>query len=340
LFLFWTILTVPYESLGPELSNDYHERTTIFGLRDGLLILGTCVAAVSPALSSGCLTALGFTATERLTFMVIALIYGPLVLMASFICVWRVREKSRFNPKKTERFFSGYTAVIKNRPFVILLGAYTLSSFGSNLPATLILYYVQYVLQADHAEAFLAVYFLVGIACLPLWIVLSRKTGKKAAWILSMLINTGAFSGVFFLGPGDVMAYGILVAVSGVGFGAGLALPSSIQADVIDYDELITGRRREGRYIGLWSISKKLAAALGVGLGLWFLGKVGYVPNTAQNNDVVDMLRILYALIPCACNALSIGIIFFYPMNEQMHHDIQKKISEAEPRPMGSRTDP
>ena len=71
-----------------------------------------------------------------------------------------------------------------------------------------------------------------------------------------MAINTGAFVGVFFLGPGDAAIYGILVFLSGIGFGATLAIPSAIQADVIDYDELLTGERREGQYIGLWSISK------------------------------------------------------------------------------------
>ena len=64
--------------------------------------------------------------------------------------------------------------------------------------------------------------------------------------------------GVFFLGPGDANLYGILVFVSGIGIGATLSLPSAIQADVIDYDELLTGQRREGQYVGLWSIAKKI----------------------------------------------------------------------------------
>ena len=72
-----------------------------------------------------------------------------------------------------------------------------------------------------------------------------------------MALNTGAFVGVFFLAPGDTLLYGLLVFLSGIGFGATLAIPSAIQADVIDYDELLTGERREGQYIGLWSISKK-----------------------------------------------------------------------------------
>ena len=50
LFLFWTVVTVPYESLGPEITFDYHERTSLFAMRDGFLIAGTLAAAAAPAL--------------------------------------------------------------------------------------------------------------------------------------------------------------------------------------------------------------------------------------------------------------------------------------------------
>ena len=43
-----------------------------------------------------------------------------------------------------------------------------------------------------------------------------------------MVVNTGAFIGVFFLGPGDETAYGVLVFLSGIGFGATLAIPSDL----------------------------------------------------------------------------------------------------------------
>jgi GPH family glycoside/pentoside/hexuronide:cation symporter len=133
---------------------------------------------------------------------------------------------------------------------MILLAAYTISAIGSNLPATLILYYVQYVLGSGQADLFLLLYFVTGVLLLPVWVRLAHRFGKKETWVASMAVNTGAFIGVFFLGPGDTLIYGVLVILSGVGFGATLALPSAIQADVIDYDELKTGRRREGQYIG------------------------------------------------------------------------------------------
>ena len=326
LFFFWTLVTIPYESLGPELTTDYHERTTLFSLRDGCLIVGTVAAAASPKLASWLLHSFGLPVTERGRFILMALVYAPLILAACSFCVWRISEHPPVQHRGSQPFFSGYGSVLKNRPFLILLAAYTISAFGSNLPATLILYYVQYVLEVSNAETYLLLYFVTGILFLPLWVALSRKTGKKSAWIIAMVINTGAFAGVYGLGPGDSFFYGILVVVSGIGFGAGLALPSSIQADVIDYDEMITGRRREGRYIGLWSIAKKMAAALGVGVGLWLLGAAGYTPNSAQGPEVITMLRVLYALVPCLCNAIAIIITCFFPITEKRHQAIREAI--------------
>ncbi|MDX9962404.1 MFS transporter [Desulfobacter postgatei] len=95
---------------------------------------------------------------------------------------------------------------------------------------------------------------------------------------------------------------------------------------LIIYDQVLTGQRREGRYIGLWSIAKKLSAALGVGIGLVLLAKAGYQPNAEQPGSAVFMLRVLYALVPCLCNILSIVIISFYPISKQAHAQIQREI--------------
>jgi GPH family glycoside/pentoside/hexuronide:cation symporter len=124
------------------------------------------------------------------------------------------------------------------------------------------------------------------------------------------------------------MIYGILVFLSGIGFGATLALPSAIQADVIDYDELLSGQRREGQYIGLWSIAKKFAAAIGVGAGLSILGVAGYTPNVAQSEQVQLTLRTLYALVPSICNVIAFIIVLAYPISSEVHRKIRDAIAE------------
>ncbi len=329
LFFFWTLITIPYEALGPELTPDYHERTALFALRDGLLIAGTLLAAASPLLIDKALHLWGIPTTDRLRFTVMSYLFAPMIFVVPLYSISRIRENVSLIQNET--LFSGFASVIKNRPFMILLAGYTISALGSNLPATLILYYVGYVLKSQNAELFLLIYFLTGVLFLPLWITVSGRIGKKKAWISSMLINTGAFLGVFFLGPGDTLMYGLLVFLSGIGFGAGLALPSAIQADVIDYDQAMTGQRREGRYIGLWSISKKLSAALGVGIGLLLLGQAGYTPNVEQDESTVFMLRVLYALVPCLCNIVSIIIISFYPITQKKHEQIRAAIDSQVP---------
>jgi GPH family glycoside/pentoside/hexuronide:cation symporter len=253
------------------------------------------------------------------------MLYTPLLIGTALWCVVAIKE---LHPQESKKIglLSGIRSVFRNRPFIILLVAYTISAIGNNLPATLILFYVQYVLQSDLADFFLLLYFVTGIVFLPGWIFIARRTGKKIAWLSSMAINSGAFAGVFFLGPGDALLYGILVFFSGIGFGAALAIPSAIQADVIDYDEFLTGERREGQYIGFWSISKKLAAAVGVGAGLSILGIAGYTPNVDQTPEVKLALRILYALVPSICNLLAILAAIAYPIDERIHEKIKQAI--------------
>lgn len=328
LFLAWTVVVVPYESLGPEITFDYDERTTLFGMRDGFLIAGTLVAASSPAAVQWLFGLDGGDQGERAKFFWISIVYAPLLIASCWWCTLVIKEKRQAIKSHFGGIGTGLRDTFRNRPFVILIVAYTISAIGNNLPATLILFYVEYVLQSPLADAFLLLYFVTGILFLPGWIMIARRTGKKWAWLASMAVNTGAFIGVFFLGPGDEVAYGILVFLSGIGFGATLALPSAIQADVIDYDELLTGERREGQYIGLWSISKKMAAAIGIGVSLPILGLAGYVPNAEQPESVLLTLRILYALVPSICNLIGLLIALAYPISNQRHKDIRAAIEQ------------
>ena len=326
LFLFWTVVTVPYESLGPEITFDYHERTSLFGMRDGFLIAGTLMAASAPALVDWFFGLSNSQDGERTKFFWISVLYAPLLIGTAWWCVLAIQERAPHVSQSHLSLMSGFRQIVRNRPFMVLLLAYTISAIGNNLPATLILFYVQYVLRSELADFFLLLYFATGVMFLPGWIYISRRTGKKTAWLASMAVNSGAFLCVFFLGPGDAWIYGILVFVSGIGFGATLALPSAIQADVIDYDELLTGERREGQYIGWWSISKKLAAAVGIGVGLSILGMAGYKPNEEQSQTVLMVLRILYALVPSILNLLGLVIALAYPINDDTHTRIKQAI--------------
>ena len=314
-FIFWTMFSVPYEAFGAEVSFDYHERTKLFGFREGALVLGTLCAAAIPWVFE---TYSGLSEGER--FFYISALYALLLIAAVWICLMNVRERDWALEKRMQvSIGQGLKQIIKNRPFVILLTAYTVSAFGAALPATLILFYVEDYLGSNYGSAFLMLYFLIGFLCLPLWVRAAKRVGKKEAWITAMLLNSVAFMAVFFLKKGDLTSYTLLVALSAIGYGATLAIPSSMQADVIDYDESLHGSRREGQFIGLWSIAKKLSAALGVGIALIVLDFVGYQEGAAsQSQEALLGLRFLYSALPCLCNFAAVIIAWKYPIDEAM----------------------
>jgi glycoside/pentoside/hexuronide:cation symporter, GPH family len=329
LSLAWTIVDVPWESLGPEIAYGYDERTSLFSIREGMTIVGILLASALPIIVVQALD-LGQTATgERFKFLVLGGVFSVLVLVCCWISVWMTRERQGIQDRpemRGKRRWQDWRETFANRPFRILLTAYGIAAIGANLPATLILYYVEHVLGGGSTEMYLLLYILSGIVFLPAWLALSRRLDKKRAWLAAMALNTSAFFLVFFLGRGDLIPFAILTVLSGAGFGASLALPVSMQADVIDYDEFLHGRRREGRFIGVWSVVKKAASALGLGLALPLLDVSGYVPGKEQPAQVVLLLRVLYCLVPCFFSVAAMAVVAAYPLSRERHEALRSAI--------------
>jgi Na+/melibiose symporter-like transporter len=84
--------------------------------------------------------------------------------------------------------------------------------------------------------------------------------------------------------------------LSGLAFGADLALPASLLADVIDDDEDREGRP-DGVYFGMWHLLEKLALALAAGIALPLLQWLDYSPGVPAETG--SALSVVYALVPC-----------------------------------------
>ncbi len=330
-FLAFTVVNVPYRALGPELTDDYDERTSLFSVREGLLVVGTVFAAVGPGVVG---LALGLQDgdgdDERRRFAWYVAITAPLLVLTCVVCTRGVRERFHQRPSLAptpQRLLGQVRQAFANRPFAILLSAFVVIAIGGSLPAVLISYFVTYVLHTDLLPLFLLIYFGVGLVCLPAWISASRRWGKKRAWLTAMVTNASFFAFVALLGEGDAVAYGLLVAGSGIGGVAVLALPYSMQADVIDHDEQESGERREGLYGGLWSIAEKTAAGLGLGVSMLALDIAGYEPNQEQSAFVLDVLRVLYVGVPVTCTAIGFAIALRYPLDRDAHRAIAAQLS-------------
>lgn len=322
LFIFWTVGTIPYHSWGAELTLDYHERTRLVAVREVFSVIGIVLGTLGPPL------ALFLYPQVRVAFGRMAAAFGMIGTVTILIPALMIRERAEFQGRQPLPPWEGVQTTLRNRSFRTLLATYFFTSVAGAVPAPLIPYMADYVLKTPRLlPAYILVYLLVGILSLPLWVRLSHRLGKKDTWSLSLVVAVLVSGAMFALGPGRSTLFFVLLALGGVSLGGGLALPASMQADVIDQDELETGKRREGAYFGLWALVTKAAAAVTLFIALQILAWAGYVPNVEQTPQVMVTMRLLYSLFPGLCYLAALATFQRYPITQAVHQDIQTRIA-------------
>jgi Na+/melibiose symporter-like transporter len=314
-YLGWTLVTLPYTAWGAELSGDYHERSRITASREGFVIVGTLAAAATPWLMG---TEDDLGATMGYLALTLLLLIPLCVASALTLIPEPVRHAH------TVRWREGLALLRSNRPFLRLLLAYLLNGIANGLPATLFLLFVGHVLEASDASGWLLLlYFAAGIAGLPLWLQLSRRIGKHRAWSASMLWAALVFIWVPLLGPGDLTGFALICVLSGLSLGVDMALPASMQADVVDVDRARGGGERAGLFFGLWGMTTKLALALAVGLAFPILDAVGFDAEGTNPQGALTTLALLYALLPVLFKLVAVGLVWSFPLDEQAQRGLK-----------------
>ena len=324
-FMLNMLYGLPHAALGPELTLDYHERSTLFSWREGFALVGTLVAAVVPGIL------IAKMGDERRAFAYMSLAYAILMVVLYWLLVIRVRERPDFVARKSNPLVPGVRRSLRNRPFSVLFACYVVASIPGAIPGLLMPYFNRYVLNPPPVDAgvaqswlsiFLLAYFLSGLICLPLWLALAKRVGKLNAWLTSFVMGITGGLALFLLGPGDNLACLIVISWAGSSFGAGLFLPPAIQADVIDYDELHTGKRREAQYLALWGLVPKFIVIPSASLPLALLAWLGYQPNLPQSPEVLMAIRAVFALTPSAFSIAAFFIAWRFPISETVHRAI------------------
>lgn len=295
--------SISYLAIGAELSSDYHERTRVTAARAALGILGVMLAATLPEF----LTQRSGEAAGVVQF---SLIFVPVLLVCAAL-TWRLtpRVHATVQPRPS---WSAMFAPFRHREFRWLLAVIIPSGVAGAIPATLILFFVDDVLQTPRLSGlFLVAYFLAGAFSMPAWVAVSRRTGKKNAWLLGMVMAVIAFVWAFALGAGDVVAFSIVCVMSGVAYGAELALPPSILADLVDRSG--SEHKANGAYFGLWQMIEKLNLATAAGIALPMLALLGYQPGSGVGGTLA--LSATYALLPCAIKLLGAAILWLAPVD-------------------------
>lgn len=211
-------------------------------------------------------------------------------------------------PTSAREALAAWLKPLQNDEFRRLLGIFLINGIANSVPATLVLFFVQDVLQQPTwLGAFLGCYFLTGALSVPLWVRAVRYLGPSKAWVAGMLGYVLCFGGVVTLSAGDGLWYGLICLASGLMLGADLTLPGTLLAGVVQR----MGERegpgalpQEGIFTGWWQLATKLNLALAAGLALPALAWWGYTPGS-RSPEALWHLTLVYGALPCALKILA-----------------------------------
>ncbi len=318
----YTAVNIPYNSLTPDLTDDYHERTSLNGWRFGFAVVGTMIgaAAVQPLVAAFPSQGTGFSAAGAAL--------GAVMAVTALVTAVSVREGPHSRaPVPKEGFVETFAVVFRDRAYLVILFTYALHLTGLAFVQGVLVYYFKW-LYRDEGAATLAMVILlvVAMAFIPVSVLVSKRIGKKRTYQICFAILSVATLAVWAFGHrfGMGFFYGAMV-FAGVGVGFGYAAPWAMLPDVVELDALRTGKRKEGAFYGVWTFMNKVGAALAAGLSGLALQLAGYdAALTTQPDSVLAAIRVVIGLVPAFVFLAALLLVERYPIDEKRYKEIME----------------
>jgi GPH family glycoside/pentoside/hexuronide:cation symporter len=305
--------SVPYNSLGAEMSPDYEERTSITTFRSvtqKIMEVGNFYALKFTNLSFFLLPN-GEGKNTLLGIQVYTAILGT--LMAIFAIIMFLDAKERYYDKVVVKIKEkvslrdSFYYTLKCRPFRNMVGMSGAFILGTSMVGSLGYYATVYyvcvgnTIAGDNWNFWMGITFMLGgIMGAPFMGKIANKTQKMNAVVVAAAIGLIGYGGSWFLYTPEIpwlqtLASG-LMGFAAAGF---WMLEGSIIADIVDYDELETAKRREGSFVACATYIKKLANSGGYFVSGLILGWAGFDANLgAQSAETIVWIRTSLAGIP------------------------------------------
>ena len=232
--------------------------------------------------------------------------------------------------------------LLRNKPWWILIGAALASNLFNTVRGTTTAYffadYIQQLVSLDGKWAFLVsagIFLSIGEIANMVGVVLavpmSKHLGKKSTYIISMAALIGLSIAFFFL-PATAGGYWAMLAfqiVISTFTGVISPLVWSMYADVADYSELKDGTASTGLIFSSASMAQKFGGAFGGAAVMWMLAAFGYdtAAGAVQTETAITGLRVLMSWVPAAVAALSILVVWFYPLTKKKMEGVQVELA-------------
>ncbi len=160
---------------------------------------------------------------------------------------------------------------------------------------------------------------------------LSRKLGKKKAFLWSQGISIIGYVLLWFLIiPGKPYMFIFALPFFAFGIGSLFTLMMSMTSDVIDLDELNTGKRREGIFGAIYWWMVKFGFAIAGGLSGVIISIVGFkegVPGVDQEGAITG-LRAFFSGLPIVGTLIAMYVMRNYDVTEERALEIRAAIDQ------------
>jgi GPH family glycoside/pentoside/hexuronide:cation symporter len=356
-FLFYlglTLFSIPYVAMGYEMSDDFHERTSIMAVAQWI---GQWAWVIAPWFWVVMYDPAWFpnadTATRTLSIWVGVVCMLLAMVPAVFLPSRSTKDDKHLVPLNWANFgggmreiLAGFKEAFGSVPFRKLCFATFLIFNAFNTVAAFSFFIVVYHLFAGNAAAagiwptlFGSVGALITtFAVIPTVAWMSRRMGKKNAFMLSQGISIIGYVLLWFLMvPGKPCMFMFALPFFSFGIGGLFTLMMSMTADVCDLDELATGKRREGIFGAIYWWMVKFGFAIAGLLSGAIMSFVGFAPGAAeQAAGAVDGLRLFYSGVPIFGTLLAMWVMHDYDLDEARANQVQAELERRKMRAAGA----
>ncbi len=351
-FIFYlgiTIFSVPYVAMGYEMSNDFHERTSIMATAQWI---GQWAWVIAPWFWVIMYDPEWFESAEVATRS-LAVWVGVIFAICAIIPGIFIKSKSTLDEDYSPLNFKSIGNSLKEigQGFVT---AFKMQPFRKLCIATFMVYNAFMTIASF--SFFIIVYHLFGgdagaagiwptlFGCLgalgttfmviPIVTRISKKLGKKKAFLISQAISIVGYIMLWFLFvPGKPYLFIFALPFFSFGIGSLFVLMMSMTADVIDLDELNTGLRREGIFGAIYWWMVKFGFAIAGGLSGVIMSSVGFDSGvTVQPEGAIEGLRLSFSGIPILGTLIAMLVMRNYSVTEETANEVRKKL-EARKKP-------
>ncbi len=356
-FLFWsivfylglTIFSVPYVAMGYEMSDDFHERTSIMAVAQWI---GQWAWVIAPWFWVIMYDTAWFE-TADVAVRELAIWVGLGCAICAMVPALFIKSKSTleedYSPMTLKniggslvKIWDSFGEAFTSAPFRKLCFATFLIFNAFNTVAAFTFFIIVYYLfngDAGAAGIWPTLFGSVGALCttflvIPIVAKMSKAMGKKKAFLVSQSISVLGYVMLWFLFiPGKPYLFLIALPFFSFGIGGLFTIMMSMTADVIDLDELNSGKRREGIFGAIYWWMVKFGFAIAGGLSGAIFSIIGF--DTAlevQPESAITGLRLFFSGLPILGTLTAMYIMRNYEISEERANEIkeQLKIKRAE----------